>query len=77
MPSRISRHARGGGGVTLRLTPNGETPTRYSDSTEATAAATGTPTSTAGYPQPGSRMSVSKNRAPISDSLASAGCSAV
>jgi hypothetical protein len=76
MASRISRHARGGGGVTLRLTPSGETPTRYSDSTEATAAASGTPTSTAGYPHAGSRMSASKNRAPISDRLASIGRSA-
>src|SRR6202008_1582930 len=49
--STVSRHGDGGGGETRRLTPSGETCTRRSDSSAATADATGTATSIAVYPQ--------------------------
>ncbi len=49
--SGASRQNVGGFGVARRLTPSGETCTRRSDIRAATAAATGTPTSIARYPQ--------------------------
>ncbi len=44
--SGTTRHARGGAGVTRRVTPSGEICTRRSAIRAATAAASGTPTAT-------------------------------
>ena len=71
--SGASRQNVGGFGVVRLLTPSGEICTRRSDSSAATAAATGTPTSIARYPQAVGVSWDSKYRVPISAAPASAG----
>ena len=74
--SGISRQIRGGLGVARRVTPSGDTWTRRSAISAATAAATGTPTATARTSARFSDRSLVKNGAPVNEMAAMAGRSA-
>ena len=69
--SGSTRQARGGAGVTRRVTPSGEMFTRRSASRAATAAATGTPTATTRMSGRLSDSSAGKNGWPVNGMAAS------
>ncbi len=71
--SSTARHARGGFGVTRRVTPSGETVTRRNAMRAASTAARGTPTATTPMSTRFSERSLRKNRDPVNGTVATAG----